>query len=171
MEHDELDASSKLGKVKKLAKMKNVMVMTCMTQCLSIMATMNAISNVQDETGWTTGSVYQLFDNLNHKYNPNDKLLRVQMIKMLHEIKPKNGEDPKVMYKKIKALKVKYQGQAKILDSDIIVMRGQCYRKNHTQKSNNIFECCMENQIWWRSSNTGRRRQSCVDEHGIQRKM
>ena len=51
MEHDELDASSKLGKVKKLAKMKNVMVMTCMTQCLSIMATMNAISNVQDETG------------------------------------------------------------------------------------------------------------------------
>ena len=49
------------------------------------------------EAGWLTGKACQLFDNLKHKYNPNDKLLRVQMMKKLKKIKPKKSKDPKVM--------------------------------------------------------------------------
>ena len=96
--------------------MKNAMAMAYMTQCLSGMAMLNAIFNIQAEAGWLTGKACQLFDNLKQKYNLDYKLLRVQMIKMLNKIKPKKGEDPKVMCDKIEALKVKYQDQVKILD-------------------------------------------------------
>ena len=44
------------------------------------------------------------------------------MIKKLNENKPKKGEKHKVMCDKIKALKVKYQDQDKILDNDTFVM-------------------------------------------------
>ena len=60
------------------------------------------------------GKACQLFDKLKQKYNPNDKLSSMQIIKKLNEIKPKKGEDLKVMCDKIEALKVKYQDQAKI---------------------------------------------------------
>ena len=44
------------------------------------------------------------------------------MIKKLNEIKPKKGEDSKVICNKIEALKVKYWDQTEILDNDTIVM-------------------------------------------------
>ena len=47
---------------------------------------------------------------------------RAQIVKKLNKIKPKKGEDPKVMCDKIEALKVKYQDWAEILDNDTIVM-------------------------------------------------
>ena len=49
------------------------------------------------------------------------KLLRVQSIKKPNEIKHKEGEDPKVMYDKIEALRGNYPDQAKTLDNDKIV--------------------------------------------------
>ena len=121
MEDEELDSSTKLGKAKKLVKMKNAMAMACVTQCLSSMI-MNTVFNVEAEAGCPTGKACQLFDNLKQKYNPNKKLSRAQMITKLIKIKPKKGEDPKVTCNEIKALKVEYQDQAEILDSDTIVM-------------------------------------------------
>ena len=50
-EDEELDASTELGKAKKLAKMKNTMAMVYMTQCLSVMAILNMIFNIQAKTG------------------------------------------------------------------------------------------------------------------------
>ena len=44
------------------------------------------------------------------------------MIKKLNKIKPKNGEDPKVMCNNIEALKVKCCDPAKILDNNTTVM-------------------------------------------------
>ena len=44
------------------------------------------------------------------------------MIKKLDKIKPKKGEDPKVMCDKNESLKVKYQDQAKVLDNNTIMM-------------------------------------------------
>ena len=44
------------------------------------------------------------------------------MTKNLNEIKPKKGEDPKVMCDKIETLKVKYWDQTEILNKDSIVM-------------------------------------------------
>ena len=96
-----MDASTKLGKAKKWAKMKNGMGMAYATQCLSATTIMNAILNVQVESGWLTGRACQLFDNLTCKYNLNDKLSRVQMINKLNKIKPKKREDPKLMCEKI----------------------------------------------------------------------
>ena len=61
-------------------------------------------------------------DDMKHQYNPNDKLSSVQMIKKLNEIKPKKGEDLKMMCDKIEALKVKYWDQAEIINNDTIVM-------------------------------------------------
>ena len=122
MEGEELDARTKLGKAKKLAKMKNVMAMAYITQHLSRMARLNAIFNIPAGTGWPTGRACQLFDNFKQKYNPNNKLLRAEMIKKLNKIKPKKGEYPKVMCNKIEALKVKYWDQAEILDNDTIMM-------------------------------------------------
>ena len=52
------------------------MAMAHMTQCLSSMAMLNAIFNIQAEAGWPTGKARQLFGNLKHKYKPNDKLSR-----------------------------------------------------------------------------------------------
>ena len=115
------------------------MAMAYATQCLSSVAMLNTIFNIQTKAGWQTGKVCQLFDNLKYKYNPNDKLSRVQMMKKLNEIKLKKGENPKVMCDKIEALKVKYQDQVKILDNNTIV-------KAH--------ECSLENQIQWRRSST-----------------
>ena len=80
MEDKELDASTKLGKVKKLAKMKDAMPMVCATQYLSSTAMLKAIFKVQAEAGWPTERACQLFDNLKQKFNHNNKLLRVQMI-------------------------------------------------------------------------------------------
>ena len=91
-----LDTSTKIGKANILAKMKNVVVMAYATQCLSGMAMLNAIVNIQ-VASWSTGRVCQLYDNLKCKYNPNDRLSEVQMIKKLNEIKPKKGKDHKVM--------------------------------------------------------------------------
>ena len=96
--------------------------MACVTQYLSSIAMLTVIFNVQAEAGWPTGRACQLFDNLKHKYNPNDKLLRAQMMKKLNEIEPKKGEDPKVKCDKIEKLKVKHQDQAEILENDSIVM-------------------------------------------------
>ena len=107
-EDEELDTNTELGKAKKLAKMKNAMAMVYKTQHLSSMAMLNAIFNIQTEAGWPTGKACQLFDNLKHKYNPNDKLSRAQMIKKLNKIKPKKEKDLKVTCNKIEALKVKY---------------------------------------------------------------
>ena len=81
MEDEELDASPELGKVKKLAKMKNAMGMEYVTQCLSGMVMLNTIFNIQAEAGGPTGKACQLFDNLKQKYNPNDKLSKVQLSK------------------------------------------------------------------------------------------
>ena len=55
------------------------MVMANVTQCLCIIAMLNAIFNIQAEAGCPTGRSCQLFDNLKHKNNPNDKLLTAQM--------------------------------------------------------------------------------------------
>ena len=107
MEDEQMDVSTELGKMKKLAKIKNAMVMAYTTQCLGNVAMLNVIFTIQGEVGWLTEKVCQLFDNLKQKYNPNDKLSRVQMIKMLNKIKPKEGEDLKMMCNKIEALKVK----------------------------------------------------------------
>ena len=120
MEDEELDASTELEKAKKLAKMKKAMVMVHMTQCLRSKSMLNAIFNVQAETGCPTGRACQLFDSLEHKYNPNDQLSRAQIKKKLNKIKPKKGEDPKVMCDEIEALK--YQDQAEILDDNTIAM-------------------------------------------------
>ena len=121
-EDEKLDARPELEKLKILAKMKNAMAMAFATQCFSGMAVLNVIFNVQVETGWLTGKACQLFDNLKQKYNPNDKLLRAQTLKKLNKIKPKRGDDPKVMCVIIKALKVKCWDQADILDNNTIVM-------------------------------------------------
>ena len=86
---EKMDASTKLGKSKKLAKMKNMMVMAYATQCSSIMIMLNATFNIQAEAGWSTGRACQLFDNLKCKCNPYEKLLRAQMIKKLNDSKPK----------------------------------------------------------------------------------
>ena len=67
--NEELYASTKLGKVKKLPKMKNSIAMVYATQYLSVMAMLNAIFNVQAETGWPTRRTCQLIDDLKHKYN------------------------------------------------------------------------------------------------------
>ena len=47
VEDKELDASTELGQVKKLMKMKNAMMMVYATQCLSGTAMLNAIFNIQ----------------------------------------------------------------------------------------------------------------------------
>ena len=107
MEDEELDASTNLEKAKKLAKMKNAMAMVDATQCLSCTPMLNAIFNVQAAAGWPTGRACQLFDDMKHKYNTNDKLLSVQMMTKLNEIKPRKRENPKVMCEKTEALKVK----------------------------------------------------------------
>ena len=91
------------GKAKKSAKIKNAIFMAYVSQYLSTMAMLNAIFNIQADTGWPTGKACQLFDSLKQRYNPNDKLSRAQMIKKLNEIKSKKREDTN----KIKALKVK----------------------------------------------------------------
>ena len=65
------------------------MAMAYTTQCLSSMAMLNAIFNIQAGAGWLAGKACQLFDNLKQKYNPNNKFSWVQMIKKLYEIKPK----------------------------------------------------------------------------------
>ena len=62
---------------------------------------LNAIFNIQAEAGWPTRRACQQFHKLKHKYNPNDKLLKVQMIKKLSKIKSKKGEDPKMICNKI----------------------------------------------------------------------
>ena len=108
VEDEKLDASTELRKAKKLAKMKNAMAMSYATQCLSSTTILNAIFNIQAEPGLSTGTACQLFDNLKQKYYPNNKLLRAQMIKKLNEIKPKKGEDPKVVCNEIEALKIEY---------------------------------------------------------------
>ena len=69
-----------------------------------------------------TGKACQLFDKLKQKYNTNNKLTRAQIIKKLNEIKPKKGEDSKMMCDKVEALGVKYWDQAKILGNDTIVI-------------------------------------------------
>ena len=97
------------------------MAMAYTTQCLSSMAMLNAIFNIQAEAGWPTGRVCQMFDNLKHKYNHNEKLSRAKMIKKLNKIKTKNGKSPKMMCDKIEALKVECQDQAEIFDNDSIV--------------------------------------------------
>ena len=43
---EELDASTELGMAKKIAKMKNTMAMSYVTQCLSIAVILNAIFNI-----------------------------------------------------------------------------------------------------------------------------
>ena len=73
MADEELDVSTKLGKAKKLVKMKNAMAMVYTTQCLSSVGMVNAIFNIQTEAGWMTRRAHQLFDTLKHKYNPHDK--------------------------------------------------------------------------------------------------
>ena len=50
------------------------MAMAYTTQCLSSMAMLNAIFNIQAGAGWLAGKACQLFDNLKQKYNPNNKL-------------------------------------------------------------------------------------------------
>ena len=80
MEDEELNTSTELGTAKKLAKMKNVMAMAYMTQCLSSTTMLNAIINIQLAAGWPTGKACQLFDNLKQRCNPYYKLLRSQMI-------------------------------------------------------------------------------------------
>ena len=77
-EDGELDANIELGKAKKLVKMKNAMAMSYATQCLSGTAILNVIFNIPAGTSWRTGKACQLFDNLNQKYNPNNKLLKTQ---------------------------------------------------------------------------------------------
>ena len=67
IEDEEFNASTELGKAKKLAKMKNAMVMSFATQCLSGTAMLNAIFNVQAETGWSTGKACQLPESLRSK--------------------------------------------------------------------------------------------------------
>ena len=89
-----MDVHTKIGKAI-LVKINNVMAMAYMTQCLSSMAMLNAIFNVQAEAGWPTGGACQLLDNLKHRCNPNEKLSRAQMIKKLHEIKPKKEKIPR----------------------------------------------------------------------------
>ena len=46
---EELDASTKLGKAKKLGKLKNMMALVYVTQCLSGMSMSNAIFKIQAE--------------------------------------------------------------------------------------------------------------------------
>ena len=121
---------------------------------------LNVILNVQAETGWLTGRC-QLFDNLKQKYNPNNKLSRAQMIKKHYKIKPKKGEDPKVMCNEIKVLKVKFWDKAEILDNDTIVTHlflvcAKLYKSelthvqveaevDHICNPDNMHECSLEN--------------------------
>ena len=51
VEDEELDASTKIGKAKKIAKMKNAMAVAYVAQCLSGTAMLNAIFNIQAEVG------------------------------------------------------------------------------------------------------------------------
>ena len=111
-EGEELDASSELGKVKKFTKMINAMVMVYAGQCLSGIASLNMIFNIQAEAGWQTERACQLFDSLS----------RVQMIKKLNEDTPKKREGLKVMHDKNEAQNFKYQDQAEIQVSGAIVM-------------------------------------------------
>ena len=119
MEDEELDVSTKIVKVMKLVRMKNVLAMAYTTQRMSIMVMLNVIFNVQAEAGWPTRRACQLFAIISTTLMTSIEALT---IKKLYEIKPKKGEDPKVMFDEIEALKVKYCDQVEILDNDTIVM-------------------------------------------------
>ena len=82
--------------------MKNAMAMAYTTQCLSGMAMLNAIFNIQAEAGWLTGKACQLFDNLKQKYNLDYKLLRVQMIKILTRLSPRREKTQKLCVIKLR---------------------------------------------------------------------
>ena len=112
-----MDVSTELRKAMKLARIKKAITMVYATQCLSSKAMLNAIFNNQAEASWPT-----VFDNLKHTYNFHEKLSSVQMMKKLSEIKPKKGENLKVICDKIEELKVEYHDQAEILDNHTIAM-------------------------------------------------
>ena len=52
------------------------------------MTILNLIFNAKAEAGWPTGKARQLFDNLKQKYNTNNKLSSVQVIKKLVRLSP-----------------------------------------------------------------------------------
>ena len=85
-------------------------------QCLSSMAMLINIFNIQAEVGWWTGRACQLFNKL------KQISLTTSCQGKLNEIHPNKGEDLKMICNKIEALKVKQQDQAEILDKEAIVM-------------------------------------------------
>jgi hypothetical protein len=114
------DADVSQDKVKKAARDRNLMAISCLTMAFQDDALLNVIE-LSETTDWPSGLAYKVIDELFNKYRPVDIISRVEMRTRLSQVHMKAGEDPRVLFNQLATIQSAYNNTTRKIDPDDLI--------------------------------------------------
>jgi hypothetical protein len=106
------------GALIKKAKERNQVAFTQLTMALTTEAAMTFIYKGTTDTDWPSGLAYLVVKALKKKYMPEDTISKVELRRMMNNIKIKKNADPVELFNHVSAVKVRYERPGNAIDEN-----------------------------------------------------
>jgi hypothetical protein len=117
-----LDATDDVDKKKIAAKKRNAIAMAHLTMALTTEGSMALVFEAMDEN-WPAGLAHKVVETMFQEYQPRDTMTRVELRTRLNKITMKRGDDPRVIFEQLSAVKNMYNtATSKIKEEDLIAV-------------------------------------------------
>lgn len=115
-----IDTSTDAGKRAAAAKKRNMVAIASMTMAFKKESLMGMVQKAKDQN-WPSGKASTIVKALIKKYQPKDRVARVEARQALNQIKMKTGEDPAVLFEQISAVRNRYKTQNQQLNTEELI--------------------------------------------------
>jgi hypothetical protein len=106
------------GALVKKAKERNQVAFAQLTMVFTTEADMTFIYEGMTDTDWPSGLAYLGGKALKKKYTPEDTISKVELRRMMNNIKMKKNDDPVELFNQILAVKVRYERPGNAIDEN-----------------------------------------------------
>ena len=115
-----IDESTAAGRAAKAAKKRNNIAIANFTSAFLTEELLNLIYRART-ADWPKGEAYRVVQGLKKKYEPNDKVSRVELRNMLARISMKSSDDPSVLFGQLKRVENKYANAGLTIDEEELI--------------------------------------------------
>jgi hypothetical protein len=115
-----LDESTPAGKESTAAKMRNAKAMSKFSIAF-VAQSLLAIVYKSQSTKWPEGLAHLVVVYLFKKYNPDDRISRVELWTMLNEVTMKVNKDPSTLFEQVSEIKNRYNTPQHTIDEEDLI--------------------------------------------------
>jgi hypothetical protein len=131
-----MDNSTDVGKLQSAAVRRNAVAMANLTMGFTSEATMILVHKAMTAE-WPTGLAHLAVAAMFKKSRPQDAVTRVELRKVLNDIKMKKGKDPATLFEQISSIENKCNAATKKINEDDLIAEGG----SHAGPRNDLVDC------------------------------